>query len=589
MSSSSHSQHLALEAGTRLPKRSRWVAHGARSMRSGVLPLFVAFSAVLSASTALVYRAQWCQLQAYAVALLVAIAVALHVHAGAIERLVGARLSWRAFCAACGARDTLGVQPGAFNERGVSLFETLYPWPTPLRTAVLLPASWAAWLAYGALFHEGVHVTRDEKIAEMWFGGDSVGWLRTVRTVLLFVMATQHIFSGDQRRDSVTAMRASLMHSFVFLVLCLFPDATATPQSLSFVLLVERAMLCTAALLLTERLERVRLLACVMRSYDVAHTWCMAILCMARGEQPPAKIGRGSRRELESCTDSLDASDHADDDLQQYRRELLRNAVDARLALVGGWPLLVSVHDARLWTSVQLALTALVLAFHWRRVHALLYTKSDLFCADASAVSAAVHRGSARGNIPAAPSHVDSLQRPRSPPPKPTPERPPSSRTSSPTTTETTAVNADQPVRRRSSSRRRRRVRAEPPVPAPTAADSSEMTEESDESTSDDSHERATETDEKPASSRPRLRSRPLPPVSAKQVAAPRRAATPTPLVKARRSPPTSEDENGSQLQAKRRSHSPPSPAVPLHTSAALASTLIPNKRLAVSTSKHFD
>ena len=633
MSSLSHSQHLALEAGARLPRRSRWVAHGVRSMRSGVLPLFVAFSAVLTASTALVYRSQWCQLQAYAVVLLVAVAFAMRAHVNAIGRLVGARLSWRAFCAACGARDTVAVQPGAFNVRGVSLFETVYPWPTPLRTSALLPALWAAWLAYGALFHEGVHVTQDDSVARQWLGGSNVSWLRTARTMLLFAAAFEHLFSGHRRRDSVIAVRAAVVHCAIVLCLALFPEASATPQSLSFALLIERAMLCVATLLLTERLERVRLLVSLMRSYDVTHAWCMAVVCMARGEQPPDKIGRASRRELEACTDSLDAADRADDDLQQYRDELLSEAVDVRLALSGGWLLLVSADDARLWASIQLALTVLQLAFNWRRVHALLDTKSDLFSAAPPAAETVSHRTAARSarsvdvNQPAnhfgtaaavdtSPKSQPQQKSSHSAPPMRTKTR--LSRASSPPTP------TDAPTRRRSNSRRRRRVRAEPPVPAPTAADSSEMTEESDESTSDDSHETppsaqpilvaTTAAVDHDSSSRPRVppqeeiirrtvvRRAPTPPPP------PPRLLQQTPGEKMRRSPPTSEDEQTRRSErmsgptiVKRRSHSPTLLAPrseqpilqnelpPSVAEAVFTPTLIPHKRSAVSISKQYD
>ena len=362
----------------------QWVAFYLPSVSWGEISLAVA--ALLAAGSAVANRAHWCPLQAYAVVLLLALALVLRTRnlLSTTHETVSVR-SW-AYCVDCKRESRACVYQGACLHKQSSLYEALFPRPVDIW---LMIALWAGWVCYGALFHEGQHVHDDMRLMTEAASGTAFSevlptFVRFVRVMVLFVFAIFSHFVSD----SDTPLHAALV-----ILLALLPDTLATPQALSLLELSTRTLLFVLLFVASEILERVRPYTAYLSALDRNTSVVIVAIQMARNQAMRYAIASGMDVYLQSPDVGPEDTSASPEERGRMERRRTVTSVLARMrsSLRSMW-VLISGPPAVGLAVIQILLVLFLLWFQSQRVTRIVRSKSDRFRVIQNGESVPEHR-----------------------------------------------------------------------------------------------------------------------------------------------------------------------------------------------------
>ena len=329
---------------------------------------------------AISHRSFWCQIQAYTVIGLFGVAFALFVRQYKRRMHECATVRSNSYCVDCRSESRASIYVGACMHREASIYESLYPRAVDFWLVVLL---WAIWVCYGALFHDGKHVSEENKLLGSATGslaGEMLpAALRLLRILFFFVASVVSFFASETSGPA---------HVIITLLLCLFPDAMSTPQALDTGELAVRTFVFVGLFLASESLERVRPYAAYVCTFDKDSSVIVVALQMALRKAPRRSISS----HWTSCLRASETSPHEHGSSAEERAEIetrrtaARTFARARSSLRSLWVLVVSPVSF-CFALVQVLLVYLIVWYHWSRVHASVRAKSNLLrCSSAPAV-----------------------------------------------------------------------------------------------------------------------------------------------------------------------------------------------------------
>jgi len=320
-------------------------------------PALASTALLLAAGVAVNYRTIYCQIQAAAVVLVAAAAVHVRERERKRRTETGVKEQRIVYCLQCGRTSETALAFGALVAltRGESsIYEKLH---VPLFNASLMLGVWAAWVAYGALFHEGAHEAAVNAALEVSFGfSDTLPALvHAARLVALFAAAVVSLF----------ARRAfALPHLGVLFLAALLPPAGATAQALSLGELTSRTALFAALFLVADAFElNARYCAWLRSPHSERNVVIAAVHCALKGDKPLPRPAPAPAPEGSVSLDILsEAAAAAGADVGGRSYSLHNSAAHLVTALRSAWVLLVSCEGA----SLALVLLVLMLALMLR-------------------------------------------------------------------------------------------------------------------------------------------------------------------------------------------------------------------------------
>lgn len=316
----------------------------------------LAFIVLQLAVPAVTYRAAWCQMQAYTALALLCVAIVLRERERRDQIELVVKPIDSVYCAECRRDDALSIIVGrrAHTAGSDSAYERLF---APSVRCSLMVALWLAWLAYGALFHEGLHEHAIDSVVRAAIGFSSYvpEALRTARALVYFAMALV----------SLLAPQSAPVHLALAALLLPFPTRTATPQALSFVSLAARTSLFVALFVVADLFEQVTAHCRWLRQHDPERSMTLAACEMAAGRARRVRLKRSGGVDSGSASagDVRIDMEHAMQPSEVYGRRYSAHAAVRYflVALRSAWLLVVS-HRFMALGALQLALMLVMIA-----------------------------------------------------------------------------------------------------------------------------------------------------------------------------------------------------------------------------------
>lgn len=435
----------------------QWVCMALHRTGHRTSDLVAALGSLTLAIFAISHRSFWCQIQAYTVIGLFGIAFALFVRQYKRRMHECATVRSDSYCVDCRSESRASIYVGACMHREASIYESLYPRPVDLWLVVLL---WAIWVCYGALFHDGKHVSEENKLLGSATGslaGEMLpAALRLLRILLFFLASVVSFFASETSGPA---------HVIVTLALCLFPDAMSTPQALDTGELAVRTFVFVGLFLASEALERVRPYAAFVCTFDKDSSVIVVALQMALRKAPRRSISS----QWTSCLRASETSPHEHGSSAEERAEIetrrtaARTFARARSSLRSLWVLVVSPVSFG-FALVQVFLVYLIVWYHWSRVHATVRAKSNLLRSSNAPPVPVKKRSAGKTVLPFGKKNDSGDEQPL-PPPSQLESGTAVRRASSAPHRERASAHPTSPA---ASLPKRRKARRAPPVPAKT-------------------------------------------------------------------------------------------------------------------------
>ena len=314
--------------------------------RAFFLPALLASGVALLTGVAVAYRTEWCQVQALAVILLVGGALLWRERERRERVEYGIKQQNIVYCLNCRRTSQIALAFGsrvAATREESTAYEKLF---VPVFSVSVLLLGLAAWIAYGALFHEGAHEAAEMKAIEVLFGfSDTLPRLiSSARVLLLFGVTILSLFLSQ---------KFALVHAGVVFLCALLPPASATPQALSLSELTARIALYCTLFIVAETFEmsarHCAWLRCTTTPSE-RNTILLAFYCASKGD-------RGTRPLVDTASTSIDVFSEIEcgRDYSVYR-----SAARLTSALRSVWILLVSSEVAALGVLQVLLMLALL-------------------------------------------------------------------------------------------------------------------------------------------------------------------------------------------------------------------------------------
>lgn len=308
-------------------------------------PALIASAAALLTGVGVSYRTQWCQVQAVAVILLVALALFARESERRTRVEYGIKQQNIVYCLNCRRTTNTALSFGtnvALARTESTAYEKLF---MPVFSASLLLLGVAAWIAYGALFHEGAHEAAENKAIEVLFGfSDTIpGIIRSARVAILFLASILSLFLTS---------RFAIVHAVITFLAALLPPASGTPQALALTELIARIALYCTLFVVAETYElNARYCAWLRNAPVERNTLLLAVYCALKGD-------RGTKPLVDTASTTIDVFSEVEigRDYSMYR-----SASRITTVLRSGWVLLVSCEGSALGV-LQLLVMLLLLA-----------------------------------------------------------------------------------------------------------------------------------------------------------------------------------------------------------------------------------
>lgn len=258
----------------------------------------------------LTMRHAWCQAQAYAAIWSAIVAFVAHraAHCDVANKLTSSDA--KRYCTTCCSENGNSVAVGV-ERAPPSYYERLFYRPVALAHIAF---TISAWIAYGALFHEGAHTTLEDALlvesrprAELGTGAlllpETLPWL--LRNLRVLALVTLAAFSGALVKG-VRSWRFERAHVVLFVALLLLPDSRSTPQALAGSQLALRSALFVALFWASEQLERARAHLDFVSHYTQASSALLLSVMMANREARRSRLSE--ERAAESSSLAIEAN-----------------------------------------------------------------------------------------------------------------------------------------------------------------------------------------------------------------------------------------------------------------------------------------
>lgn len=283
-------------------QQPHWVSVSPHRSHQYMKEFFFVCALLFVGCVAVAYRVYVCQLQAYAMLILVIFVAVLNLRYRSLRQECTVEASrTQLYCLDLGTESSISLVVGRHARLMKSNYERLHHMPTRMW---LMLALWLSWIAYGSLFHSGEHAAAEnDLLVDLAHVGASTP--QTLRVLRVYVLAFNAIVSlllspplfvsfdehyrhrpvvqdaseEDDPNESVSnalpTSRTSIYYRLVafvyslisghplhfatiFFVLLFFPVAESTPQALLPTQLFARTSLFAALFFISEVFERTK-------------------------------------------------------------------------------------------------------------------------------------------------------------------------------------------------------------------------------------------------------------------------------------------------------------------------------------------
>jgi hypothetical protein len=329
----------------------KWADVSQRSASVYLVEFFVFYAVLLVAGAGVTERQAWCQLQGYTILIVSTLALFLYVRhqANLVEETVE---SVRAhYCVECCKESRSALIIGRLTKEIPSNYERLFPSHPRFYFALFI---WLAWIAYGAVFHEGQHALAEEALIDSLFSKQNLHShsLRSLRMLLLFAISIAICVMPQQKTVIIYS-------SATFFLLMFFPDENSSAQTLGSLQMAARTGVFICLFLLAELADRAREYRLWIDRYNSVCETHLICLQMALGVAHPLPL-------LKECTTDHIITPIADPSIHGARFSFVSMLSRWSVVVKTAWVLVVSDLFVLL-ASVQLVLLLMQFA-HERRM-----------------------------------------------------------------------------------------------------------------------------------------------------------------------------------------------------------------------------